>query len=281
MKKIIYSLLLISVLYSNNAKSQSRNNATNAAIAGVGLVAAGISLAIKIEQLKESMELNATEYLLANHPEMYMFNLSVLDLDGVKITDLSNTSCITFGIQSFNPNSKQYDKFVLLMFVSSGWINDYGVNKAYVSYKLLNLKSWNRLFVNYCNLAIKNPILKIKNDSSITALKEIDERFYKENDTNYYRSTVGLGGTFRVIYYPIGNAKLTTFGIKYDYPTNEVIDEVAFYEMSNDSYLVKDYSDDYKIIYNENSLGLYLKELNRLVQIKRSTINEIHRYINY
>ena len=43
-------------------------------------------------------------------------------------------------------------------------------------------------------------------------------------------------------------------------------------------YVVTDYSTDMKLIYNERSLGIFLKETGNLVQIGRGDIIEIHNF---
>ena len=51
--------------------------------------------------------------------------------------------------------------------------------------------------------------------------------------------------------------------------------------ISGDAYIVDDYAEDFKIIYNEKSLGIYLKEDKRLVQFNRSVLNGITSFINH
>ena len=45
-----------------------------------------------------------------------------------------------------------------------------------------------------------------------------------------------------------------------------------------DMYLVTDYSPDMKFIYNERSLGIYLKETMNLIQIGRGDLIKIHEF---
>ena len=51
---------------------------------------------------------------------------------------------------------------------------------------------------------------------------------------------------------------------------------VPFFELSGDMYVVTDYSNEMKFIYNERLLGIFLKETEDLVQIGRSEIIDIH-----
>ena len=43
-------------------------------------------------------------------------------------------------------------------------------------------------------------------------------------------------------------------------------------------YVVTDYSQDMKLLYNERSLGIFLKETKDLVQIGRGDIIKIHDF---
>lgn len=44
-------------------------------------------------------------------------------------------------------------------------------------------------------------------------------------------------------------------------------------------YLVTDYSPEMKLVYNENSLGVFLKKTGDLVQMKRSVVIDIHEFL--
>lgn len=282
MKTKIQFISLIILLFSMNAKSQNKETL---AVAGAGLIAAGIATSIAVEQLKESMELTATEYIIKNHKEMYAFNLSILDYGVTKASDLSNISAFSFSIQSLNAETSKYDKFILLMFVNKGWYNDNGVNTTYTKFKLFNRDEWNKVFTSYCNLAIADPRLKIKNIGTIPTLKRISNKEFKENDTSFVRRTDVNG---RELSYEIVNLDkntgfkiltLTKKGIELQ-SNFDIVGIVPFYTLTDDSYLVRDFSDEYKLVYNEKSLGLFLKDWGVLTQIGNESINKIHEFLN-
>lgn len=54
--------------------------------------------------------------------------------------------------------------------------------------------------------------------------------------------------------------------------------EVPFYKMEGDMYVTEDFADSMRFVYNERSLGIYLKETMDLVQIRRGTLIEIHEF---
>ncbi len=53
---------------------------------------------------------------------------------------------------------------------------------------------------------------------------------------------------------------------------------IPFYKMEGDMYVVTDYSNEMKFVYNERSLGIFLKDTRDLVQIKRGSLIELHDF---
>jgi len=51
--------------------------------------------------------------------------------------------------------------------------------------------------------------------------------------------------------------------------------------LAGDSYVVGDFDDELKVVYNEKSLNLYLKETKDLVKLNNNTINRIHSFLNF
>ena len=93
MKKITLLILTLILLFPKQANAQNKDAA---AVVG-GLVAIGVGIAA-IEDMKERAELTATQWLLANHPELTSFQLKTLDFNGKKLKDMSSTSVISFNI---------------------------------------------------------------------------------------------------------------------------------------------------------------------------------------
>ncbi len=69
---------------------------------------------------------------------------------------------------------------------------------------------------------------------------------------------------------------------------------VSFSKIGGDVYYTYDYSDEFKIVFNERSLGLYVKQKDTegefrtgggprgdLVQIRRKAIIRAHSFFNY
>ena len=55
---------------------------------------------------------------------------------------------------------------------------------------------------------------------------------------------------------------------------------LKFDKIGGDVYLTSDYSDEFKVVFNEKSLGLYLKQTQDLIQVRRKSIIKAHEHLN-
>jgi hypothetical protein len=238
MKKWTIVLLIIILLVPKQSKAQ--NNGAAAAVAvGAGLLAIGAGIAA-VEDMKERAELTATQWVLANHPELNSFSLKTLDFNGKKTKDMSATSVISFKIQEFNPtDNPKLDgkKQVLLAFTSYGWISDQGIDFNKVSWYLIDSTEWLNMMVAYAKVSSKE-----KNE---TILKEA-----------------------------LSNGVVVNKGIKAKGKS-----EIPFFKLEGDMYLVTDYSSEMKLIYNEKTLGIFLKNTGNLVQMGRTAVIDTHEFL--
>lgn len=237
MKKLTIALIIILSLVPKQSQAQS-NGAAVAAVAG-GLLAIGAGIAA-VEDMKERAELTATQYVLANHPELNSFSLKTLDFNGKKTKDMSATSVISFKIQEFNPSdSPKLDgrKQVLLAFTSYGWISDQGIDFNKVQWYLIDSTEWLNMMVAYAKVASK--------EKSDAILKDA-----------------------------LANGVVVNKGIKAKGKS-----EIPFFKLEGDMYLVTDYSSEMKLIYNEKTLGIFLKKTENLVQMGRAAVIDTHEFL--
>lgn len=238
MKNLTIALIIvITLLAPQQSKSQNNGAAAAAAVAG-GLLAIGAGIAA-IEDMKERAELTATQWVLANHPELNSFSLKTLDFNGKKTKDMSSTSVISFKIQEFGPSDSPVlngKKQVLLAFTSYGWISEQGIDFNRVQWYLIDSDEWMKMMVAY----------------SKVSSSEKSESVIKEKLTN---------GT------------LVNKGIKVKSKM-----EIPFFKLEGDMYLVADYSPDMKLVYNEKTLGIFLKKTDNLVQMGRDAVIETHEF---
>ena len=226
--------MVICIIAPQQLKAQSDGAAIAGAVGALALVGAGVAA---VEQMKESAELTATQWVLSNHPEMSSFSLKTVDFDGKKVKDMSSASVITFKIQEFEPEDNPVlngKKYVLLGFTSHGWINEYGIDFNKVKWFMINKSEWTKMMVAYVKVA-----------SGVTSDLESD----------------------------IMNGKIVNRGVRV-----KGKNMIPFYKMEGDMYVVTDYSNEMKFVYNERSLGIFLKDTRDLVQIKRGSLIELHDF---
>ena len=211
-----------------------------AAIAAVagGLLAIGAGVAA-IEQMKEQAELTATQWVLSNQPELTSFSLKTLDFDGKKLKDMSSVSVISFKIQEFKPSDKpELDGRKQVLF---GFTSHGWINEYGIDF---NKVRWHLIDADeWMNMMIA--YVKVASD---------------EKDESYIKEQLRIG-------------KIVNRGVKEKLKT-----VIPFYKLEGDMYVVTDYSDMMKLLYNERSLGIYLKETMDLVQIGRGDIIKIHDF---
>ena len=243
MKKLIYLFLIITLLVPKQSKGQK---GAEAAVAGAAVIGAIIGGAAAVKNMKERAELRATEYLLSSGFQSSSFYVRTLDFNGKKASDLSMASLITFKVREYSIENKEYvygDKWILYGFTSHGWITQYGIDFSKVRWKLYRPNEWMDMMVEYVKLA------------SLTARTEMSDEEIRRHLTDGFVTDKGI---------IVGKEK-----------------KIGFLSLEGDMYNVSDYSDEIKLVYNEGSLGIYLKETRDLVQIKRKTVLSSHNFLFY
>lgn len=277
----VYLLVLLTLSMSLTAQ-KNQGNAAVAGAAVAGALAIGAA-AFEMHQIIEMWELTATEYVLETNPEATEFTLKLNRpfVGSIKWSDVSNISILSFNIKySVFDEFKRAKREVLFMFMDDGYMTEYGINVTKVTWKVINRDEWNNMLDAYVQLAtgidvidfgqayIHEPVRKKNYD------KTNPNHIYTVNrdmDTNYFEKTKQ--------FLSLAN------GISFDnsglYDGSGYYKIAAFNRISGDAYLINDFSDQFKIVYNERSLGLFIKETNKLVQLRRSVLNEITSFINY
>ncbi len=238
--KKIIISLFVVMLLVPKQSNAQNNTAAAAAAVGVGLLAIGAGIAA-VEDMKERAELTATQWVLKNQPELNSFSLKTLDFEGKKTKDLSSTSVITFKIQEFNPSD--------------------------------------------------NPVLDGKKQVllAFTTYGWISDQGIDFNKVSWYLIDSSEWMNMMVVFSKISSKEKNETVLK-DILTDGVIgnkgikakgkSELSFYKLEGDMYLVADYSSEMKFVYNEKSLGIYLKNTGNLVQMKRDAVINIHQFFN-
>jgi len=210
-----------------------------AVVGAVGTLATiGAGIAA-VEQMKERAELTATEWLLANQPKITSFSLKTVDFDGKKLKDMSSASVITFKIQEFEPkNRPELDGRKQVLL---GFTSHGWINEYGIDF---NRIKW--------FLIDKAEWTKMMVAYAKVASEEKDD--------------IRLEAT-------LVNGRIVNKGVRVKSKL-----AIPFYQLSGDMYVVTDYSNEMKFIYNERSLGIFLKGTEDLVQIKRNSLIELHEF---
>ena len=232
-------ITLLTLCLMFSFKTQSQVKGSDIATIGVGIAAIGSAIAMN-SKMKEMAELKATEWFLTAHPEYSNFSLKTLDFDAKKAKDASNVSVVTYKIQLFTP-----DKKTILngkRFVLFAYLSDGWVNQYGMDFSKF---MWHLVDQKeWLNMMTAYAKVSSPEKNEGTILKTLKEG-----------KIVNRGVTVR----------------------NKMI--IPFYNLEEDMYLVSDYSDIMKILYNERSLGVYLKRTRNLVQIGRGDIIKIHDFL--
>lgn len=231
-------MLLLAIIYVFPQQTKAQDDGAAIAAVAGGLLAIGIGVAA-VEQMKEQAELNATEWFLTNYPEYRQFSLKTLDFDGKKVKDMSATSLITFKIREFEIVGEEPK-----------------LGKKLVLFGFTSFGWINEYGINFDKV-----------------------RWFLIDDTEWLKmmtayTKVASGETNETaIREALTNGKVVNKGVKVNKGEN-----IDFYALEGDMYLVSDYSPEMKFIYNERSLGIYLNETMNLIQIARSNLIKIHEY---
>lgn len=231
-------LILITITILIPKQTNAQKKGEGVAIAAAGLLAIGAGIAA-VKQMEERAELVATQWILSNNPELTSFSLKTLSFDGKKLKDMSSVSIILFNIQEFEPGDKpEINGEKLVLF-------------GFTSHGWISAQGINFDKIRW-DLVDKTEWLKMMTSYVKVASSEKDENIIKEK---------------------LKKGKIVNKGVK---DKSKLI--IPFYKMSGDLYVVTDYSDEIKLIYNERSLGIYLKETKDLVQVRRKDIIKIHDF---
>lgn len=270
MKNLKLYILLLALIFSNHHRLMAQRDGA-AAAAVVGAVAGVAAAAAANEALKERMELFATNYVL----DTYGYEGFQLKLDRTggasKDFQPGTVSVLVFYLSELDPefgNELGETRQALVAFMDDGWVNEFGIDFTKVQFQTFNKKEWNEFLSAYIELASGQKV----DDGKVPVYEENIKKNDVSGILNVGGNTYTPTGQFSSIKY----CDFTNRGLK---NRNKII--LPFRIMDGDAYLVRDFSDDYKIIYNERSLGIYLKDLRRLVQIKQNVVERISKFVNY
>ena len=255
MKKLYITIILVCFLLKPNLSYSQ--DASDIAVAAGALIAIGGVIG-SVGAAEEQLELKATEWVLANM-DIKKFNVEVLSFGSTKVSDMSSTGVVPFKLYEFEindmPNGEYQftiiNRYVLLMYSFPGFISSNGIDYTDVFYELVDKDLWFKRMGGYVTSASNTDV-----DINTTLKEGI---ILNKGVTNGAEKTRG-GAAF-------GN----------NYDGDDL--KIRFYKLDGDSYIISDYEDEFKYLYNEKSLGMFHKPTNRLFQVKAKFIRDIHSFL--
>ena len=270
------------IVCSSGVKGQSRGE--NVA-AGIGTALAIGAVAFEINQIIEMWELTATEYVLDTRPDASEFTLKLNRpfSNSTKWSDVSNVSILSFNIgYSKHANQENTEREVLLMFLDPGYMTEYGIDLTLVSWRYLSTDDWNELLQVYIRSAVGFDVVEEGRAYIYEPIKsrESDSYEVKQSIVTGSNDTLVYGKTTR--YIPLGKMQIGTKSLYFDKPgeIGSRIDIAPLQDLQGDSYIRSSFNDQMDILYNERSMGLYLKDTKRLIQLNKSVVNSIQDFLN-
>ncbi|MCX7550271.1 hypothetical protein [Xanthomarina sp. F2636L] len=233
-----YFLVLLLLSMIFPRQASSQNDGAAIAAAVGGAIAVGAIIA-SIDQMEEQAELTATEWILHNHPELTSFSLKTMSFDGKKAKDMSATSVITYKIQEFVPEMDPELKGKKQVLFGF-------TSPGWISDYGIDFNKVNWFLIDETEwMRMMVAYVKVASD--------------EKNESNLNNS--------------LKEGKIVNRGVKSGSKL-----AIPFFKLTGDMYVVTDYSERLKLLYNERSLGVYLKETRDLVQIGRGDIIDIHDF---
>jgi hypothetical protein len=275
---------LISLLILSSLTSQAQNK--DGAVLGATAVAAGIAVAMEIHRVYEALELFGTQHILGEYPEIDEFTLKLNTIDGLKLADLSGVGLLTYNVSLGAVKEDGQERFVLAAFLDPGWMNSYGVDVTRVTFVKWDKTLWNEMMLTFIKTASGLPL-----GNDVNMIPEYDKLSEREAKKTIEKTYTISGSKGRIDTYvnsgttaPIEKLTISqnSASIRREISNGEYAYStiVPFRKIKGDSYIVKSHSDDFVLVYNERSLGLYLKETGRLVQLKSTLVRGIHYFVN-
>jgi hypothetical protein len=113
------------------------------------------------------------------------------------------------------------------------------------------------------------------NEYGVDFTKLLWKNFNANEWNNLMKSYIKTASDVDLTLAEVSESKIVNTGVKQG---SKFI--LKFDKIGGDTYLTSDYSKEFKVIFNERSLGLYLKSTKNLIQIRRRTIIEAHEHLN-
>lgn len=211
---------------------------------------------------KEQFERRATEWVLSNM-DMKKFNVEILSYTllstgDTKQSDESSTRVVPFKLYEFElkdlPGGEYQftivNRYILIMYSFASFISADGINYTKTFYELVDKELWFKRMSEYVSSASNTEFDVISTlEKGIILNKGVTNGTREKYKNDFVNN----------------------------YDGKEL--KIRFYKLDEDSYIVSDYEDEFKYLYNEKSLGMFHKPTKRLFQLTAKSIRDIHEFL--
>ena len=271
-------ILVANGIVGQQAQAQ---NAVDAVVPAV--MAAAVVAAITIETVTESLEVEGTRYMLANHPEIDVFNLKVMDWDGKKLSDAAAMRLVVFQIKEVDIDAFSVSgRKVLFMFTRPGWITQEGPDFQKVRFELLGQEEWSRWMMRYISLSTEVPI-EIASQM-VPVMIEADMNSCHSGVEGHFqrRSTqVDAERCFKVSGEMVHVSRVHLRSRELDFLDEKEKERfcLPLYDVSGDTYFREKKRDYPVLVRNERAMGIYDPGLDELILLQTRLVNRITDFL--
>lgn len=275
-------LIIFCVLHVSNLSGQDNNTEAAAAAAAVvgaaAIVGAVVAEKDRIKRYEAILERRVVNHLLD------VSDIKKFALSGYRLTkenerkfDPSEVDIKIFGLTTYNDDEEVIDKFAILNILSYGWWDVASPTFDIFDYYLITKDEWSEILTAFLDMSSYADINQELLEEAIYVPKSKKREFekYDLSDSNvkgYYinDNLVGLFILNSENKREIVDLEITKKGVEY-----KKDDVLLFKNSGSKKYDVYDYSDNFKIIYTNRSLGIFIKSTGELVVLDEDAINAI------
>lgn len=251
------------LLAALSGEADAREPEGTPAAAGAAAAVAVVSAIALVHLVREQLELDAVEWVLATRPELKDFELYLVEWEASSISDLSSITAVVFAVHPADQKP-----FLLLVTTDHGWITGGGVEFSKIRYVVITQSRWEFLLAGYLAAGGAAPFAK---GGRIPLYERKSLRTFggtESAEPTKLPSPDEMGGIGQFV------------GLQRRMAVFEVNQSCMYYPMlsiDGDTYRVGVEDAEIRVVYNEKTLNLFFKADKNLVKISRVTVGSIAR----
>lgn len=165
------------------------------------------------------------------------------------------------------------------MTASPGWVSELGIDYTKISYDFFSREDYQNLLMIYLNLG--SPYIF----EDVDSIKQVINYEPSKKNLDLYEKIEAGNKSLLFLSkesYGLFDLSFTREGAR---ARSKILDRteqiVSFRNYGKDAYQIKEFSDKFKVVYNEFSFGLFHRYNGELTSINHSTLNQITKFLAY